>query len=228
MSLNDFNNLKAQGDTVIVDISVDYRFEIPIRYSCPEQATSCLCRLDDSNAFLIIVSTEEPFNQGTLYLSIKGYLENEKPPLRFNESVDIYPLEPYLINDSDNVAWTGTEWDVLAGTEDMSLYVQTDLSNVDNAIFKAKAESAGVGGGSIDLSDCEKISNKTTEINADSTDDQYPSAKAVWEVTKNAGGAPTSFSSIILNSSTEGSTKQFKITIDDNGKLTARAVEVNE
>lgn len=74
----------------------------------------------------------------------------------------------------------------------------------------------------------ENIFNKTTEINADSTDDQYPSAKAVWDVTKNAGGAPTSFSSIILNSSTEGSTKQFKITIDDNGKLTARAVEVNE
>lgn len=429
MSLNDFNNLKAQGDTVIVDISADYRFEIPIRDSCPEQATSCLCKLDDSHAFLIIVSTEEPFNQGTLYLSIKGYLENEKPPLRFNESVDIHPSEPYLINDGDNVAWTGTEWDVLGGTEDMSLYAQTDLSNVDNATFKAKAESAGVGGGSgggnkdfivnftivdeslkcttdktfeevqasiqagynvygaigitvddvygnvkipltifneygcwftgihlnrslsiyltqngecgaelmhiadnsiydalerkadkaeeiyeedvdsqilgenqpklfkvsrsrmglmtgfnpyyvysgeissavdgqatklyqykitydgiyfrtgarepfvaqnnwmewaaigsdsIDLSDCEKISNKTTEINADSTDDQYPSAKAVWEVTKNAGGTPTSFSSIILNSSTEGSTKQFKITIDDNGTLTATELEGNE
>lgn len=347
-----------------------------------------------------------------------------------NEDLDDITLEePYKVKDGDNVAWTGTEWDVLGGTEDMSLYAQTDLSNVDNATFKAKAESAGVGGGSgggnkdfivnftivdeslkcttdktfeevqasiqagynvygaigitvddvygnvkipltifneygcwftgihlnrslsiyltqngecgaelmhiadnsiydalerkadkaeeiyeedvdsqilgenqpklfkvsrsrmglmtgfnpyyvysgeissavdgqatklyqykitydgiyfrtgarepfvaqnnwmewaaigsdsIDLSDCEKISNKTTEINADSTDDQYPSAKAVWEVTKNAGGTPTSFSSIILNSSTEGSTKQFKITIDDNGTLTATELEGNE
>ena len=114
-----------------------------------------------------------------------------------NEDLDDITLEePYIVNTGDNVAWTGTEWDVLGGTEDMSLYEQTE--------------------------------NKVTHIDENSTDDQYPSAKAVWEVTKNAGGAPTSFSSIILNSSTEGSTKQFKITIDDNGKLTARAVEVNE
>lgn len=34
-------------------------------------------------------------------------------------------------------------------------YAQTDLSNVDNATFKAKAESAGVGGGSGDIEDYE-------------------------------------------------------------------------
>jgi hypothetical protein len=38
----------------------------------------------------------------------------------------------------------------------------------------------------------ENIFNKTTEINEDSTDDQYPSAKAVWNVAKNAGGGAVS------------------------------------
>jgi hypothetical protein len=33
---------------------------------------------------------------------------------------------------------------------------------------------------------------------------------------------------MILNSSTPGSTKQFKITIDDNGTLTATELEGNE
>lgn len=197
MSLNDFNNLKAQGDTVIVDISVDYRFEIPIRDDCPAQATSCLCRLDDSNAFLIIVSTEEPFNQEnayfeTFYLAIKSRLEDVGiPSLQFNESVDIYPLEPYLVNAGDNVAWTGSEWDKLASTVDLSNYAE-----------------------------------KATTLEGYGITDSYTKD----EVNTLIATGSNAVSSIILNSSTEGSDKQFRITIDDNGTLTATAIntEVNE
>ena len=197
------------GETLDIRVYSPYldstmtNFKVPILDSCPDPATSC-AYYGSGYVTIFVVKSEAPFSNAansseydTRYDEIYDKIinhpwsPNEKPLLDFGE-IKYEFISPIAVNDGDNVAWTGTEWDVLGGTEDMSLYAQTDLSNVDNATFKAKAESAGVGGGSIDLSDCEKISNKTTEINADSTDDQYPSAKAVWDVTKNAGGAVSS------------------------------------
>ena len=40
------------------------------------------------------------------------------------------------------------------------------------------------------------------------------------EIAKVSGGATAPQTELILNSSTEGSTKQFKLTIDDTGTLT--------
>lgn len=44
-------------------------------------------------------------------------------------------------------------------------------------------------------------------------------------LTAGSGIMTNGTSEIILNSSTEGSVKQFKITVDDTGKLTATEIE---
>lgn len=58
----------------------------------------------------------------------------------------------------------------------------------------------------------------TTTIDADSTDEQGASAKAVYNRFESL---KTEF---ILNSSTSGSSKQFKITVDDSGTISATEV----
>ncbi len=49
------------------------------------------------------------------------------------------------------------------------------ISNTENTtISEGTAET-------VDLSECEKIANKVTSIDSNSTDEQYPTAKAVWD-----------------------------------------------
>jgi hypothetical protein len=48
-------------------------------------------------------------------------LQNVNPYLQFNNAKIKYRTEPYLVNDGDNVAWTGEEWDRLAGTFEIDL-----------------------------------------------------------------------------------------------------------
>ena len=81
-----------------------------------------------------------------------------------------------------NVAWDGTEWDALGGdlTPDT---VPTDGS-----------QHTVMSGGVYDaLSTKEDTTNKTTVVDASSTNDQYPSAKAVHDALENLEPIPDGF-----------------------------------
>lgn len=81
-----------------------------------------------------------------------------------------------------NVAWDGSEWDALGG--DLILDpVPTDGS-----------QHGVMSGGVYDALEAkEDVANKVTEIDASSTDDQYPSAKAVYDALEDLEPIPPGF-----------------------------------
>lgn len=81
-----------------------------------------------------------------------------------------------------NVAWDGTEWDALGG--DLILDpVPTDGS-----------QHSVMSGGVYDALEAkEDVANKVTELDATSTDDQYPSAKAVYDALEDLEPIPPGF-----------------------------------
>ena len=118
-------------------------FTVPILDSCPYPATSC-AYYDGSYLYIFVVDSEDPFSNAnqsgynTKYDEIYDYIINhpwnpdENPQLRFNNEVEqiVQLREPYIVNAGDNVAWTGSEWDVLAGTIDTSNFItKADVSN---------------------------------------------------------------------------------------------------
>jgi hypothetical protein len=58
MSDEDFENLEAQGDTVTLDIDVDFSFELPI--ILPSKATNCVWREGNVTHIWFVVG-EGPF-----------------------------------------------------------------------------------------------------------------------------------------------------------------------
>ena len=81
-----------------------------------------------------------------------------------------------------NVAWDGTEWDSLGG----------DLAP-DAAPTDGSQHSVMSGGVYDALLTKEDVDNKTTVIDAASTDKQYPSAKAVFEALEDLEPIPPGF-----------------------------------
>lgn len=81
-----------------------------------------------------------------------------------------------------NVAWDGTEWDALGG--DLIL----DHVPVDGS------QHGVMSGGVYDALEAkEDVANKVTELDASSTDDQYPSAKAVYDALEDLEPIPPGF-----------------------------------
>lgn len=81
-----------------------------------------------------------------------------------------------------NVAWDGTEWDPLGG----------DLT--PDAVPTENSQHSVMSGGVYDaLLTKEDTTNKTTVVDATATDDQYPSAKAVYDALEGLEPVPPGF-----------------------------------
>ena len=81
-----------------------------------------------------------------------------------------------------NVAWDGTKWDALGG--DLTL----------DAVPTDGSQHSVMSGGVYDaLLTKENVDNKVTTIDAASTDDQYPSAKAVYDALEGLEPIPEGF-----------------------------------
>ena len=81
-----------------------------------------------------------------------------------------------------NVAWDGTEWDSLSGE------VTPDTVPTDGS------QHSVMSGGVYDaLLTKENVDNKVTTVDATATDDQYPSAKAVYNALKDLEPIPPGF-----------------------------------
>ena len=81
-----------------------------------------------------------------------------------------------------NVAWDGTEWDALGG----------DLT--PDAVPTEGSQHTVMSGGVYDaLLTKENVANKVTTVDATATDDQYPSAKAVFDALEGLEPVPPGF-----------------------------------
>lgn len=81
-----------------------------------------------------------------------------------------------------NVAWDGTEWDALGGdlTPDIAPTAGSFHSVMSGGVYNA-------------LLTKENIDNKVTAVDATATDDQYPSAKAVYDALEGLEPVPPGF-----------------------------------
>lgn len=81
-----------------------------------------------------------------------------------------------------NVAWDGTEWDALGG------------DNIPDHVPTEGSQKSVMSGGVYDaLLTKENVDNKVTAVDATATDDQYPSAKAVFAALENLEPIPPGF-----------------------------------
>ena len=81
-----------------------------------------------------------------------------------------------------NVAWDGTEWDALGG------------NLIPDAVPTDGSQHSVMSGGVYDaLLTKENIDNKVTTVDATATDDQYPSAKAVFDALEDLEPIPPGF-----------------------------------
>lgn len=114
----------------------------------------------------------------------KGSCETANLPVSGNQVGDVWNLEDAGIYGpvGTNVAWDGTEWDALGGDQvpDPVPTQGSDHSVQSGGVFTA-------------LEGKEDVTNKVTEIDGSSTDDQYPSAKAVYDALEDLEPIPPGF-----------------------------------
>ena len=99
--------------------------------------------------FIVIISNESPFSDAphhniydyqTFFEEINGHFNDYPNPsvLQINDYTKTVTIAP-MINAGDNVAWNGSEWDILSGTVDMSNYYTKDEINSKLAsVYKYK------------------------------------------------------------------------------------------
>lgn len=81
-----------------------------------------------------------------------------------------------------NVAWDGAEWDALGG------------NNIPDAVPTENSQHSVMSGGVYDaLLTKENVDNKVTTVDATATDEQYPSAKAVYNALEDLEPIPPGF-----------------------------------
>lgn len=96
-------------------------------------------------------------------------------PVANNKVGDVWNLEDASSYgpQGTNVAWDGTEWDALSG------------DNTPDAVPTDGSQRSVMSGGVYDaLLTKENVDNKVTTVDATATDEQYPSAKAVYDALK--------------------------------------------
>lgn len=107
-----------------------------------------------SNPGILIYASENRFSNGTRY-SYKSQLYITSATIKTRTK-------------QNNEDWS--DWVAIGGSSDMSLYAKSDLSNVNNAVFKAKMESAiGENGGDLSGSvgaeqEDDRISSRESQI----------------------------------------------------------------
>lgn len=114
----------------------------------------------------------------------KGSCETANLPQSGNQVGDVWNLEDAGIYGpvGTNVAWDGTEWDALGGDQ------------VPDPVPTQGSDHSVQSGGVYDALELkEDLANKVTEIDGTSTDDQYPSAKAVYDALEDLEPIPPGF-----------------------------------
>lgn len=105
-------------------------------------------------------------------------------PVTDNKVGDVWNLEDASSYgpQGTNVAWDGAEWDALGG------------DNIPDAVPTEASQHSVMSGGVYDsLLTKENIDNKVTTVDATATDDQYPSAKAVYDALEGLEPVPPGF-----------------------------------
>ena len=133
---------------------------------------------------VIYAAIQDVFAQVSSIYHYKGSCLAADLPTSGNNVGDVWNLE----NNSSygpqgtNVAWDGTEWDSLGG------------NSIPDVVPTNGSFNSVMSGGVYDaLLTKENIDNKVTTIESTATDDQYPSAKAVYDALEGLEPVPPGF-----------------------------------
>ena len=133
---------------------------------------------------VIYAAIQDTLAQMTSVYHYKGSCLAADLPMSGNKVGDVWNLN----NNSSygpqgtNVAWDGTEWDSLGG------------SSIPDVVPTDGSFNSVMSGGVYDaLLTKENIANKVTTIESTATDDQYPSAKAVYDALEGLEPVPPGF-----------------------------------
>ena len=133
---------------------------------------------------VIYAAIQDVLAQVTNIYHYKGSCLAADLPVADNKVGDTWNLEDTSSHgpQGTNVAWDGTKWDALGG--DLTL----------DAVPTDDSQHGVMSGGVYDaLLTKEDVDNKTTVIDATATNEQYPSAKAVYDALKNLEPIPEGF-----------------------------------
>lgn len=132
----------------------------------------------------IYAAIQDVLAQVTSVYHYKGSCLAADLPMSGNNVGDVWNLD----NNSSygpqgtNVAWDGTEWDSLGG------------SSIPDVVPTDGSFNSVMSGGVYDaLLTKENIDNKVTTVDSTATDDQYPSAKAVYDALEGLEPVPPGF-----------------------------------
>lgn len=132
---------------------------------------------------VIYAAIQDVLAQVTSIYHYKGSCLSADLPMTDNKVGDTWNLEDISSYGpkGTNVAWDGAEWDALGG-------------DVPDTVPTEGSQHSVMSGGVYDaLLTKENVDNKTTTIDATATDDQYPSAKAVFDALENLEPIPPGF-----------------------------------
>ncbi len=132
----------------------------------------------------IYAAIQGVLTQITSVYHYKGSCLTADLPVADNKVGDVWNLEDASSYgpQGTNVAWDGTKWDALGGD------TTPDAVPIDGS------HRSVMSGGVYDaLLTKENVDNKVTAVDATATDDQYPSAKAVYDALKDLEPIPEGF-----------------------------------